>query len=1065
MLVLAFSLLLSGWSVAALAEPVDMELVLLADVSGSIDETEFQLQKQGYADAFRDADIINGITDTRNGRVGAIAVTLVYWSEGQLQSLGWTRIDSAASSRAFADAILATSRPASVGLQTHLAAAMTAAGALFQGNGFESDRRVIDISGDGVENGAGDVATARDHLLAAGVRTINGIVIGDRELLKFYENEVIGGKGKFVKQVTDYRDFSKRMREKVAAEVNIVNNVVVLTPVTRIVPTGANVTVSANLKEINTSTPLANTLVRFAVLSGPNFGAGGSCAEDPNCLTDANGNVSFTYAGNGGVGEDVVQACFDDEVTSAMQCSLSRVTWVAASSDQSITLDPVSSSGPAGVAHTVAATVLQGADLHPLEGTTVSFEVIDGPDKGGNARVVTDASGVARFTYQGGGAGTDTIRACFQTQTMAQAQCAESTRVWALSAGRIDLRPDSDSRTIGTTHIVTASLNDTELEVPLNGAAVTFRILSGPNKNANGVCASNVDCATDNNGNVSFSYQGAGGVGEDRIQACFTDQTGTERCAESTIRWIDPASPVDSDGDGLSDAREAELGTDPQQADTDGDTLSDGREAGVNGTGTNPLLKDTDGDGLDDGVEVNGQPTPTNPLKADTDGDGKNDGEEDLNHNGRVDSGETDPRTPDSAVLGNEGGKKLITNLKGGAGAFGLPMLGLLGLLKLLGRRRIWPMLSLALLASGSTMAAEGDLYLGLGAGVTRVSPDENNSGYKVTDDSDSGVKVFLGYEFSDHVGVEGYFSKLGSAKIGGIGQGAIDYGVFGLEGVVRTSTFGQGVRAFGKLGVGNVDTSSSSVPFLERNSSQITLGAGLEKRFSQGFSLRGEYQYFDKDAQLLSISAVKHFNPPAPSPVVIHEPAQPVVVQAAPEAPADSDVDGVPDQFDRCPHTPVGEQVDGSGCPIDRDHDGVLNANDKCPDTTPGERVDQDGCTLVQHFTGVLEGVNFYLDSDRLTGEAQSILNNVASDLLNHPTIHVLIVGHTDNLGSAAYNKDLSLRRARAVARYLLKQGVPAYRMRYAGMGEEKPIASNATEEGRAKNRRVEFIARDMGE
>ncbi len=1049
-----------------MAEPVDMELVLLADVSGSIDSQEFDLQKKGYADAFRDADIIAGITDTRNGKVGAIAVTLVYWSEGQLQSLGWTKIDSAASSQAFADAILATSRPDSIGLQTHLAAALNAVPALLQGNGFESDRRVVDVSGDGVENGAGDVARARDGLLAAGVRTINGIVIGDRELLAFYENEVIGGKGKFAKQVIDFRDFSQRMREKVAAEVNIVNNIVTLTPVTSIAPTGADVTLTANLNEINTSTPLSNTLVTFTVLSGPNFGAGGGCAEDPNCLTDANGNVSFTYAGNGGVGEDVVQACFDDQVTSATQCSLARVTWVEASSDQSITLDPASSNGPAGLPYTVTATVLQGAALDPLEGTLVRFDVTDGPNQGKNARVVSDASGHAVFTYPGSGAGTDTIQACFQTPAMAQEQCAVSTRVWALSPGRIDLRPNSDSRVIGTTHIVSASLNDTELETPLSGAAVTFTILSGPNKDVVGVCASNADCATDANGNVSFSYAGAGGVGEDLIQACFTDQTGGKRCAESTIDWVDPTSPVDSDGDGLTDAKEAALGTDPQNPDSDGDTLSDGREAGVNGAGTDPLRKDTDGDGLDDNIEVNGQPTPTNPLKPDTDGDGKNDGEEDANHNGRVDAGETDPRTPESAVLGNEGGKKLITDLKGGAGALGLPALGLFGLLGLFRRRRASALaLAAALLFSGSLMAGEGDLYLGLGAGVSRLDPDENNSGYTVTDHSDSGVKLFLGYEFSGHLGVEGYFSKLGSAKIGGIGQGAIDYGVFGLEGVARTPAFGKGLRAFGKLGVGNVDTSSSSVPFLERNSSQLTLGAGVEKQFSKGFSLRGEYQYFDKDAQLVSLNLVKHFNAPTPAPVVIHEPAQPVVVQAAPETPTDSDVDGVADRFDRCPHTPVGVQVDGSGCPIDRDRDGVLNASDKCPNTEPGVRVDHKGCPLVEHFTGVLEGVNFYLDSDRLTGEAQSILNNVAADLLKYPTIHVLIVGHTDNLADDAYNKDLSLRRARAVARYLLKQGVPAYRMRYAGMGEKKPIASNATEEGRAKNRRVEFIARDVGE
>lgn len=180
---------------------------------------------------------------------------------------------------------------------------------------------------------------------------------------------------------------------------------------------------------------------------------------------------------------------------------------------------------------------------------------------------------------------------------------------------------------------------------------------------------------------------------------------------------------------------------------------------------------------------------------------------------------------------------------------------------------------------------------------------------------------------------------------------------------------------------------------------------------------------------------------------------------------PVDTDGDGVLDSRDNCPETPKGVQVDGNGCPVvlDSDRDGVADSSDQCPQTAAGVQVDINGCALVDYFTGVLEGVNFHTDSDRLTGEAMSILDGVAQELQTYPGIQVVIVGHTDNQGQQDFNQSLSLRRAKSVARYLLARGVEAERMRYAGKGEDQPITTNATAEGRARNRRVEFIANDI--
>ena len=106
-------------------------------------------------------------------------------------------------------------------------------------------------------------------------------------------------------------------------------------------------------------------------------------------------------------------------------------------------------------------------------------------------------------------------------------------------------------------------------------------------------------------------------------------------------------------------------------------------------------------------------------------------------------------------------------------------------------------------------------------------------------------------------------------------------------------------------------------------------------------------------------------------------------------------------------------------------------------------------------------QDILFATDSATLTGSLQSDLGAVARNLQKYPDTTVEIVGHTDNTGAAAYNQDLSTRRAAAVSRVLINNGVPASRVRSYGQGEDAPIASNLTPEGRAQNRRVEIVIR----
>jgi outer membrane protein OmpA-like peptidoglycan-associated protein len=189
-----------------------------------------------------------------------------------------------------------------------------------------------------------------------------------------------------------------------------------------------------------------------------------------------------------------------------------------------------------------------------------------------------------------------------------------------------------------------------------------------------------------------------------------------------------------------------------------------------------------------------------------------------------------------------------------------------------------------------------------------------------------------------------------------------------------------------------------------------------------------------------------------------------------------DSDGDGIPDDLDRCGNTPKGVAVGPDGCPLDSDNDGIPDYLDECPHSPPGakvlpngcalvgdcrkphpgEQVDANGCAVEQNF--ILKGVKFEFDSDRLTPEAQRILDQVAITLQAYPNVNVEVEGHTDNIGSEAYNLGLSERRSIAVKKYLSEHAVSAGRMTPIGYGETRPIATNDTDEGREENRRVEL-------
>ena len=166
---------------------------------------------------------------------------------------------------------------------------------------------------------------------------------------------------------------------------------------------------------------------------------------------------------------------------------------------------------------------------------------------------------------------------------------------------------------------------------------------------------------------------------------------------------------------------------------------------------------------------------------------------------------------------------------------------------------------------------------------------------------------------------------------------------------------------------------------------------------------------------------------------------------------PLDSDGDGVVDNKDQCPDTPQGVAVDSRGCPLDSDGDGVYDYLDKCPGTPKGASVDARGCWIIK-------GVKFDTAKWDIKPASYRNLNEVADVLRKNPALKVEIEGHTDNRGAAAYNRNLSEKRAIAVMEYFIAKGIAPNRLTAVGYGFSKPAASNDTPAGRAQNRRVEL-------
>ena len=299
-------------------------------------------------------------------------------------------------------------------------------------------------------------------------------------------------------------------------------------------------------------------------------------------------------------------------------------------------------------------------------------------------------------------------------------------------------------------------------------------------------------------------------------------------------------------------------------------------------------------------------------------------------------------------------------------------------------------------------------IYAGFGIGASQLEPDTSEvPGWEVDDPGNRGNQFTLGVDLSRQLSLELHRSDLGSAGLSP--RGRISYDVTAASALLyagknRHNYRRHGLTGYGRLGLGYLENREiGNVEYQQDNGTHLLYGLGVEYMTRTGLGVRADLISFDKDVNYAQLGLIYRLGRRE------RRQTEPFIVQAPEPAPA----------------------------------------------IAPVAAFAIDPCAKLE---GVLHGVNFANDSAKLTHTSESKLNEVAQTLKHCASASVVISGHTDNIGSVTYNKQLSMRRTESVMSYLTSRGVTARRLQAKAFGESQPIATNDTPAGREFNRRVEL-------
>lgn len=314
--------------------------------------------------------------------------------------------------------------------------------------------------------------------------------------------------------------------------------------------------------------------------------------------------------------------------------------------------------------------------------------------------------------------------------------------------------------------------------------------------------------------------------------------------------------------------------------------------------------------------------------------------------------------------------------------------------------------------------------YVGIGAGITRVEPESSTDALTISDNSDTGAHLEIGYDINRFLTVEAYAATLGTAEVAFLGTdvGSVDYTVYGasLLGYFLNSRSGlvfgdenidglyrrEGASLYGRIGIGHMVNDSDRVDYRRDHPNHAAFGLGLEYGFSNGFAVRTELMAMDTDAKYLNVGILKRFGDASSAPLAA------AVIPAV----------------------------------------AALAAPEEVPTQAPVAVVENKEFKPIQAPTSY-----FAFDQSDLTPQYKQSLDEFVV-LMQENTLQMQVEGHTDWIAPEAYNMSLSVRRAEAVANYIVSKGISRDRITTVGYGETRPISSNNTAEGRAQNRRTEI-------
>lgn len=339
-------------------------------------------------------------------------------------------------------------------------------------------------------------------------------------------------------------------------------------------------------------------------------------------------------------------------------------------------------------------------------------------------------------------------------------------------------------------------------------------------------------------------------------------------------------------------------------------------------------------------------------------------------------------------------------------------------------------------------------VYATAGLGASRLNPSvENNPELDVNDRVEPAGQVTLGADLSPTFSVELHSADLGSAGFspsqgadGSSSAGRYNYHMNGISALAyvggnKHNANRKGLTGYGRLGYASIENSPvGNLNYSREDEAPVVVGAGIEYATAKGLGLRAEAMTNGSDASYGQVGVMYRLG--------LGSKKTPKLAQAEPSVKA-------PVQMPQ-------PAVAAARVPVDSDQDGVMDNIDQCLSSAPGASVDSSGCELI---SGQIDMVLFDVDSAELTGEARSMLSNVARQMSRQPGATLNLEGHADSTGDADYNLDLSKRRARSVARYLIDSGVSRSQLSDVNSyGEMSPAQENNTVSGRAANRRVEI-------